>query len=360
MERAQRIGALDGIRCFAVLLVIGVHVNILWPTVPKSIVPFKDGGFIGVDIFFVLSGFLISGLLLNEVQQTGRIRYFRFFARRVLRLLPPLLISMAFTLIWAINQGDDLQVYLKAVYAAIFNYANWFVLSGSLIPPQFGPLWSLSVEEQLYLLLAVIFLILSKTLLRSRLTAVLFWISLALIGWSIYSRFATAAPGWSFEVWQRLYFRTDHRFGEFFFGVIAQLYKSKHKEVQTRLLKVVQYPAILVLVYYATQMQGDMIIHYRYGSPILSLASACVILSSTYEKSPISRFFSRRVFVSIGRISYSMYLIHIPIFYALGSLSLTGPYKISMAMVFIFLYSIAVYFAVEKPLGKFRQKYLSN
>lgn len=360
MERAQRIGALDGIRCFAVLLVIGVHVNILWPTVPKSIVPFKDGGFIGVDIFFVLSGFLISGLLLNEVQQTGRIRYFRFFARRVLRLLPPLLISMAFTLIWAINQGDDLQVYLKAVYAAIFNYANWFVLSGSLIPPQFGPLWSLSVEEQLYLLLAVIFLILSKTWLRSRLTAVLFWISLALIGWSIYSRFATAAPGWSFEVWQRLYFRTDHRFGEFFFGVIAQLYKSKHKEVQTRLLKVVQYPAILVLVYYATQMQGDMIFHYRYGSPILSLASACVILSSTYEKSPISRFFSRRVFVSIGRISYSMYLIHIPIFYALGSLSLTGPYKISMAMVFIFLYSIAVYFAVEKPLGKFRQKYLSN
>jgi peptidoglycan/LPS O-acetylase OafA/YrhL len=55
-----------------------------------------------------------------------------------------------------------------------------------------------------------------------------------------------------------------------------------------------------------------------------------------------------------------MYLIHIPIFYALGSLSLSGQYKISLAMVFIFIYSIVVYLAVEKPLGKFRHKYLSN
>jgi len=360
MEGAQRISALDGIRCFAVLLVIGVHVNILWPTVPKFIVPFKDGGFIGVDIFFVLSGFLISGLLLSEVQQTGIIRYFRFFARRVLRLLPPLLISMTFTVAWAMKQGDDLQVYLKVVYAAVFNYVNWLVLSGSMIPQQFMPLWSLSVEEQMYLLLAVIFLFLSKTWLRSRLNVVLFGISLVLIGWSIYSRFATSATVWGLEVWQRLYFRTDHRFGEFFFGVIAQLYKSKHKEVQTKFLKVIQYPAIVVLVYYATQMQGDSLFHYRYGSPILSLACACVILSSTYEGSPISRFFSLHVFVLIGRISYSMYLIHIPIFYALVSLPLTGPYKISMAIVFIFLYSIVMYFAVEKPLGGFRQKYLSN
>jgi peptidoglycan/LPS O-acetylase OafA/YrhL len=359
MDKAQRIGALDGIRCFAVLLVIGVHASILWPSVPKSIIPFKDGGFIGVDIFFVLSGFLISGLLLDEFKRTTRVSYLRFFAKRALRLLPPLLICLALTIAWAFRQGDQVSLYLSAALASVFNYLNWLVLSQELIPPQFGPMWSLSVEEQLYVLLAILFFVFSRAKLRSNLSSLLFIMSVVFILWSIYSRFLTASSGWSFEVWQKLYFRTDHRFGEFFTGVIAQLYRARSISKFPVALKLMQLPAVVFLLFYATQMQGDMIWHYRYGSPILSFASAVLILAATYSESLTSKFFSLRIFPFIGRLSYSMYLIHIPIFYALGSLTISGQQKFGTALVLVFLYSYVVYRLVEKPLGEVRRKYLS-
>ena len=360
MDRAERIGALDGIRCFAVLLAIGCHANIIWPSVRKSFFPFIESGFIGVDIFFVLSGFLISGLLLSEFQRARKIRYFKFFARRILRLLPPMAICLALTLAWAYIQGDDLQKFIKGVYGAVFNYFNWLLVFNKTHPKQLEHLWSLSIEEQLYILIAVIFLLLTKTRLQTYLTVSLFWTSLALIAWTVYSRFTTVSAGLDSELSAvGLYFRTDHRFGEFFFGVIAQLYKSKHRHVQTRLIKLVQYPAIIFLIFYATQANGDKF-YLQYGSPILSLTCACVILSSTYEESPLFRFFSLKIFSSIGRISYSMYLSHFPIFYALSELPFRGPYKFLVAMALVFLYSVVVYFAVEKPLGTVRHKYLSS
>ena len=361
LNRVERIGALDGIRCFAVLLAIGFHANTIWPSVRKSIFPVIDSGFIGVDIFFVLSGFLISGLLLSEFQQTGKIRFSKFFVRRILRLLPPMAICLAVTLAWVISQGNDIQEFLIGIFGAIFNYFNWLVILKINYPELLGHLWSLSVEEQLYVLVAIVFLLISKSGLKTKLPVVLFWTSLLLIAWSVFSRFAAVLAGWGPELsWESLHFRTDFRFAEFFFGVVAQLYKSKHKDVQTTILKVMQYPAILFLIYYATQASLNTNFYYLYGSPILSLSCACVILSSTYEESPLCRFFSLRVFRSIGRISYSMYLIHLPIFIILSQLSLSGPYKFLVAMVFVFIYSIIIFFLVEKPLERFRHKYLSN
>jgi peptidoglycan/LPS O-acetylase OafA/YrhL len=356
MERAQRIDALDGIRCFAVLLAIGFHVTILWPSVPTSIVPIKDGGFIGVDIFFVLSGFLISGLLIDEFSRTGGIRYLRFFARRVLRLLPPLVICIALTLAWASKQGEDLREYVKPLVAALLNFYNWLVVYGEIGPPQIGHLWSLSVEEQLYILLALIFVVISIIKKQERLFLVLAIVSFLLISWSFVSRHSLVSHG---AVWERLYFATDHRFGEFFCGVLTQIYRLKHCERQTTFSKIITYPALVFLLIYSTRIELGNFFHYPVGSLLTSIATASVILASTYEGSLASRFFSLRFFSSIGKISYSMYLVHVPVFYAMSSLAFSGKDKLAVAMSFIFLYSIAVYFAVEKPLGKFRQKFLS-
>ena len=210
-------------------------------------------------------------------------------------------------------------------------------------------------------MVAIIFLLISKTGLKTKLPVVLFWTSLLLIAWTVFSRFAAVLAGWGPELsWESLHFRTDFRFAEFFVGVIARLYKSKHRDAQTTILKVMQYPSILFLFCYATQANSNTNFYYLYGSPILSLSCACVILSSTYEGSPLCRFFSLRIFRSIGRISYSMYLIHWPIFIILSQLSLSGPYKFLVAMVIVFLYSIIVYFLVEKPLERFRHKNLPN
>jgi peptidoglycan/LPS O-acetylase OafA/YrhL len=354
---AQRIRALDGIRCFAVLLAIGFHVTILWPSVPTTIVPFKAGGFIGVDIFFVLSGFLISGLLINEFDRTGEIRYLRFFARRVLRLLPPLVICVALTLVWASKQGEDLGEYVKPVVAALLNFYNWLVVYGEIGPPQLGHLWSLSVEEQLYILLALIFVVISILKKQEMSTQILVIASFLLICWSVASRYYLASHG---GIWERLYFSTDHRFGEFFFGVLTQIYRLKNREGQSVFLKITAYPALIFLLIYSTRIELGNFFHYPFGSILTSIATASVILASTYEGNLVSRFFSLRFFSSIGKMSYSMYLVHVPIFYAMRSLTFSGQYKLAMAMVFIFLYSSAVYFAVEKPLGKLRHKYLSN
>ncbi len=145
---AKRLAGLDGLRGIAVALVVVFH---FFPAV-------LPGGFIGVDVFFVISGFLITGLLVTERDGTGRISLGRFWKRRVLRLVPPLipLVLILCTIAWLI--GGDVLVGLgwQLFGAVTFGY-NWVSIAGSAsyfnatAPELFRNLWSLAVEEQFYL-----------------------------------------------------------------------------------------------------------------------------------------------------------------------------------------------------------------
>ncbi|MFV0319818.1 MAG: acyltransferase family protein, partial [Microbacterium sp.] len=145
-----RLTGLDGLRAIAVALVVVYHLFPQW---------FMQGGFIGVDVFFVISGFLITTLLLNEHDKTGTVRLLPFWRRRARRLLPALalLVTVCATVAWLI--GGDVLVKMGAqiIGAATFSY-NWVSLAAGTsyftqdTPELFRNLWSLAVEEQFYVL----------------------------------------------------------------------------------------------------------------------------------------------------------------------------------------------------------------
>ena len=142
--------ALDGLRALAVGAVIAYHFGYGW----------ARGGFLGVDTFFVLSGYLITSLLLVEFRGQGTVRLHAFWARRARRLLPALLLMLAVVTIWAglTRPADQLGVIRGDGLATLFYGANWrFIASGQTyfalvsLPSPFRHAWSLAIEEQFYL-----------------------------------------------------------------------------------------------------------------------------------------------------------------------------------------------------------------
>ena len=149
----QYFDGLDGLRAISVLAVLVYHFT------PSRL----PGGFVGVDLFFVLSGFLITNLLLRDINQTGTIDLKRFYIRRVRRLIPASVSVVLVVVIVTSLTGDPFQVHrlTKDALASILNLANWnFVYSQESYMSQFlgvepSPLrhtWSLAVEEQFYLI----------------------------------------------------------------------------------------------------------------------------------------------------------------------------------------------------------------
>ena len=173
---------LDGLRSIAVYLVLLFHTGLPW----------AEGGFIGVDLFFVLSGFLVSTVLLDEIELTGRLRVGRFYARRVRRLLPAAVVvvvatAATFTVIWSVVRR--LEVVGDAQSALLY-YANWHFLAASgdyfaadADKSPYLHFWSLAIEEQYYVVFPVLLLLLSRYGRR-----IMLWSLLGLLGLSLASQ----------------------------------------------------------------------------------------------------------------------------------------------------------------------------
>ena len=139
---------LDGVRAIAVVAVLVFHLDPTW----------LPGGFLGVDVFFTLSGFLITSLLLAELDATGGLRFGRFYLRRARRLLPALFLVLVATALLAITVAQDAAERVREDAIAAFFYVTnwWYVLHGTSYfeatgrPPMLQHLWSLAVEEQFY------------------------------------------------------------------------------------------------------------------------------------------------------------------------------------------------------------------
>ncbi|MFD4959627.1 acyltransferase family protein [Microbacterium sp. NPDC058389] len=204
-QPSARFRGLDGLRAIAVILVVGYHLF------PPAVLP---GGFVGVDVFFVISGFLITSLLLRERAATGRVALGRFWQRRARRLLPALalVVAVCSTLAWLV--GGDVLVRLDAqvLGAATFS-SNWLSIAGgggyfsAAAPELFRNFWSLAVEEQFYVLWPLVFplfLLLPRTWGRAAAAFALAAASAAWMG-------VVAAHGGDLT---RAYFGTDtHAFG---------------------------------------------------------------------------------------------------------------------------------------------------
>jgi peptidoglycan/LPS O-acetylase OafA/YrhL len=264
-----------------------------------------SGGGVGVDVFFTLSGFLITAVLLQEYGKHRTLDFRRFYARRALRLYPALLLALAGAAAFAyvLNVGWVSRATFGGIPVALTYSMNWFSASGHGYYGLIDHMWSLCVEEQFYLVWPVILLL---ALRRSLRTAVLVAVGLTTVCTALTP--ALYASGGA----TRIAFGTDTRVPQLLIGALAALAYSTHRPGQ-RARRVLFFGAIGAFVMIAVAAQGMLPESFwAYGGyEFFAVGVAALVVHLVDSPAPgFSRVLASRPAVAIGRISYGMYLWH--------------------------------------------------
>lgn len=340
---------IDGIRAIAVCAVVFYHA---FPTM-------LPGGFVGVDIFFVLSGFLITGILAREYRQSGRVDFADFYARRVRRLLPALIAMIAVTLMLGlafIPPIGDLQSLGESAASALIFASNIFFLKQHQgyfdTAAEVFPLlhtWTLAVEEQFYIgwpFLIIIAGWAARKIGRSftvGLTAMLLVVFVVSIGGSIYA--TTYYPNYAFYL-------TPFRAWEFAIGAgLSLIFRSPRqaRPYVAGLLSLIGLAAILVSLFAfdsATAFPG-------YLALLPTLGTVAMLAGGGFNpRNSVSTALGSNPFAYIGKISYGWYLWHWPFLAILRSTTLgqAGSVETVLAVAASFIASMLSFHFIETPI----------
>jgi peptidoglycan/LPS O-acetylase OafA/YrhL len=301
----EYVAGLDGLRALAVMTVMAFHLG--WSFVP--------GGAFGVSLFFTLSGYLITQVMLADHDRAGKVDLKRFWTRRLRRLVPGsivCLIAVTVVALFGLLEGDRLRGDL---FAALGYSANWrFATAGTTYAQLFestpSPVlhfWSLAIEEQFY----IIFPLLMVVLLRWRKLLVP---TLALLtGASVAAMVLTSSRNLA-------YYGTHTRAAELLIGALLALVIPVSKQLSTAVQKIVAtlgVVAFVAFVYIATNAHTSDAWLYQGGLSGFSLISSVLIIA-VLVPGPLRLLMSSRPMVAIGRITYSLYLFHWPVFVVLN------------------------------------------
>ena len=341
---------IDGLRAIAVGLVILYHSEI---NINGNI--FFKGGFIGVDIFFVISGYLITSIILNELVTTNSFSFKYFYERRIRRIMPVLIFIILTSLpfAWIYLTPLDFVDFSKSILYSLgfssnlyfhFSGQEYAALSGFYKP--FLHTWSLSVEEQYYVLFPILFFIIFKYYKKYLFTALTFGLILSLLLAEYGSRNFSALN----------FYILPTRIWELLLGSIIAYFESKNIIINKYKILSLVFPSLGIL------MIGYSAIFFNHLGPrhpsfytLIPIFGVALIICFSNKDEIINKILSSRIFVGIGLISYSLYLWHYPIFafariaeFSEGNITK----KIFLALIIILL-SIFTYFFIEKP---FRNK----
>ncbi len=301
---------LDGLRGVAVIIVVIFHF------VGKQ---FFNGGWAGVDIFFGLSGFLITALILDELRVHGRVRLGRFYARRACRLLPALLfllsvwvlVLLAFhdqTWMGATPSGDgtgrtiDVGGAMSDLAIALVYVANWNVIDGGMEAP-LAHLWSLAVEEQFYLVWPLLLLAVVTLRRRLRLAVVL---GLMAVSASLPFLFWNGGEGQD-----RIYFGTDTRAVGLLAGSFAAMvWHERHAQGRSARLGGLRAWAALAVIVYIVWYSIDSELKFLVFPALLALVVSQIVPALADRRAVLTPLFSQRWLVWAGKRSYGLYLWH--------------------------------------------------
>lgn len=301
---------LDGVRAVAVIAIIIYHLNPQW----------LSGGFLGVDTFFVISGYLITSLLLTEYHNTGKIELMSFWLRRVKRLIPAVLfLVMGVIVLSLIFMPTEIQKVRADSIAAIFYVSNWwYIMQNVDYFEQFAVqplkhLWSLAIEEQFYLVFPIVLLSLLSFIRRLKSIRIIFLILLVI---SMIAMMVLYVPN---ENVARVYFGTDTRIQTLLMGVLLalvwppfQLKAKVNRQMRTMIDTAGVVGLAILFICFKFVSETNSILYYG-GFFLISTVTLLVIASSVHPSGYFAKFLGNKVFTFIGSRSYSLYLWHYPI-----------------------------------------------
>ena len=308
---------LDGIRALAVLGVLLYHADLTWIT----------GGYLGVDVFFVLSGFLITSLILEEFHRSGRIDFAKFYLGRARRLLPALVLMLAAVAVAAAFVYRDAASQVRADTIASLFYVNnwWYVVSeGSYFefigrPPMLKHLWSLAVEEQFYLAWPAIAYLVVRRMGRRGLGLVALALALASTGWMISMSVSNGFPDYADP--SRAYFGTDsHAMGLLVGAALATAWRPGRLRADiprgaVAIITTAGIAALLgVVAFFVLVGEFTPWMYQRGGFLLLAIVVATLIAMATHPASPLGGWLGTQPWRYLGQRSYGLYLWHWPIF----------------------------------------------
>jgi peptidoglycan/LPS O-acetylase OafA/YrhL len=338
--------SLDGVRGLAILAVLAVHTNHLfgWSLL--------KGGSIGVDIFFVLSGFLITCILLEEWAATGQLNLRNFYLRRCLRLVPALLLLLGAMLLVSnlLFSPEEAAQTRRTVPIALFYLSDFFA---SLSPETgLGALrhtWSLAMEEHFYLIWPPLLLLLLKTGYSKR---VLFALTVTLALMICFHRGLlfqlSASPA-------RTYFGFDTRADALLIGCAAGMAVSWGLFRSMNRLSALAV-ALLVVSIIGTDFASPVM--HEGGFTILALATGLLLLNLVLDgKGILQSVLESRPLVWVGKVSYGLYLWHYPMFKWIKYVSAPWPVKLFVALLATFAVTSLSFYVLERPLLRLKKRF---
>jgi peptidoglycan/LPS O-acetylase OafA/YrhL len=384
ISQVPYLAGLDGMRAIAVVAVMLYHANSDW----------LAGGFLGVEIFFVISGYLITLLIIAEQERTGHVDLRMFWTRRARRLLPALFVMMALVTIWvALFERDALGKLRGDVIAGLLYVSNWYQIiigAGYSAGADFAPLrhlWSLAVEEQFYLLWPLVMIVLVRRGSRG-IASTAKWLFLASVLITVVVAFLNYdgpqqtpeltpdaywwLPDWGFwffdgrpiSIPDALYLSTMSRAGGLMLGsAFAMVWRPtaimrsplRTKNRQLDLIALVGFIGLTVMSFLVT-FQPDQGVGFLFtgGLFLTGLLTLFLIAAVTHEGTVTSRLLALPLLLWIGTRSYGLYLYHWPIYQLIRNIAANKMqfHEWVLAMVATVIITEASYRFIETPIRK--------
>jgi len=349
---------IDGLRAIAVFAVIIYHTDL---TIFGR--PVLQGGFFGVDIFFVISGYLITTLILKEIYERGQFSFLNFYERRIRRIIPLLLfvivISIPFTYFCLLP--SSLIDFSKSILWSLGFLSNYYYYNtgqiygadSTLLKPLVH-IWSLSIEEQFYILFPTFLVIICKFFKKYLLAIFIIFFSLSLFFASYYSQ---TNPSLNFYI-------LPSRIFELLSGAILSYLELNSSNQKTNQNQIFYYflPLIgMVLIFSSFVFFNFKKIFHPSIITLIPIAGTSLIIWYSKKDEIITRILSSKIFVFFGLISFSLYLWHYPVLaiYRYSFADGTIYRKLSLPIIIIIL-SVFSFYIIEKPFRNLNRIKIRN
>lgn len=350
---------IDGLRAVAVMGVILYHLNIPW----------FQGGFSGVTVFFVLSGYLITDILIDEWNKTNKIDYLRFMIRRFRRLAPAVLVMIFTVTLWVIFSNHPSFDKLRSDFLPSLLYMTnwWYIFHEVSYFDSFGPaspfthLWSLAIEEQFYLLWPLLMILGSTFIKRKRFRVLAVLAGVVISAWLMAFLYI---PG---EDPSRVYYGTDTRAFSLLLGAaLAFVWPSqrlsktlpRHARIVLEIVGITSLLLIITLFVITSQFDP---FHYQGGMLLLSIITTLEVAALAHPASKLAKWLSVKPLQWMGVRSYGIYLWHYPIIILTTPIVNTDGlnlWRIILQIFFTLILSELSYRFVEVPIREGKLKTL--